>query len=394
MEAFGADNVQAITYEFSDPSHDTELAYAQLVARRLGIGRHHVFQLSLPRYLDAIPEMIWRSESLVHWPKAFMLLVAREVASLGFDRYLTGFGIGSHMAYLSELATALQTVSNPRWVLFHWRTSRFSKKRWPDRVARLHPALESPHPRLYYQLVRQLYAAGYLADERQMFPSQLAPLLQRLDPLDSVVPELTQLPLELRLQRQAFAHLISCIDVTRSEKASRELGVYRISPAHFARCLPYAYYPYKPRPRLYSKARALRPGKHLLQLAYRNMLPDEVLFRVKSWADAVASDDWLRRGRQLMLSVLPFFPGDMQRYGNDYPAAIRYWEGHSILASSLAFRLWERMFIDLSPSEQLDEERATPSWQTLWRSLHAKAKPVPAGAMAKTSPTSHVAGVA
>ncbi len=358
VDAFGADNVEAITYEFDDPGHSTELHYATLVAKRLGIRRHHVFQLSADAYFEAIPEAIWRAESLVHWPKAFMLLVAREVAARGHDRYLTGFGIGSHMTWLAELGDALEGRSPA--LLRHWKPARFGGRIWPDTLRRLHPSLEPPHPRLYYMVVRMLHRAGYIRDPLSFFPAGLSPLLGGL--LDGPATD-SDLPLGRQLQLQAFSHLVSCIDVTRSEKASRELGVYRVSPAHFRRCIPYAYFPLLPRPRLYTDARNLRPGKHLLRLAYRGTLPDEVLFRVKSWGDAVASDTWLRRGRQLMLSALPMFPADTARHGPGYREALARWEPRSVLATGLALRLWERIFVELPDTDE------PPTWSSLQRSL-------------------------
>jgi len=358
IEAFGADAVHAITYEFDDPGHSTETDYAKRVAATLGIRRHHIFSLAASDYLAAIPEMVYRSESLVHWPKAFMLLVAREVARLGYDRYLTGFGIGSHMSYLSELGRGLRRT--PRAILASWKPARFAQRSWPHRLGRVHPAFEPPHPRLYYLLVRLLAARGLIRNPERFFPAQLQPLLRG----DRMVDDGDDaLPLGTWLQRQAFARRVACIDVTRSEKASRELGVYRVSPAHFDRCVRYAHFPIEPRPRLYSSARSLRPGKHLLRLAYRDVLPDEVLYRVKSWGDAVASDRWLRAGRRLMLSVLPHFPRDLDEHGAHYPAAIQYWESKSIMASGLALRLYKRMFVELPQAD------TPPSWHDLWSTL-------------------------
>lgn len=370
VDAFGADGVQAVTYEFGDPEHSTEREWATKVARHLGIHRHHFFELSKAEYLDAIPEQVFRSESLSHWPKAFMLLVAREVRALGHDRYLTGFGIGSHMAYLSDLAPGLERA--PRLVTGHWRAARFQRRAWPFHLGRMHPTLEPPHPRIYALLARHLEHAGIVRDARAFFPDELSPLLERRPDLAALEPEIAALPLRERLLRAAFVHLVSCVDVTRSEKASRELGVLRISPAHSAACLPFAYLPVQPRPRLYSAARALRPGKLLLQHGFRGAIPDEVLFRVKSWADAVASDGWLREGRRRMLSVLPSFPFDMDRHGPGYPQVVQKWEASSLLATCLAFRLWERMFVEMPPRQQ------APTWMELWEEAHPSTREAPA----------------
>ena len=370
VDAFGAGAVHALTYEFNDAEHSTELHYAKQVTERLGIRHHHVFKLDVDRYLAAIPEMIYRSESLVHWPKAFMLMVAREVARLGHDRYLTGFGIGSHLAYLAELGRRLAVI--PGALLRRaWPAARFSSRAWPHALERLHPALEPPHPRIYYLLVRLLAARGLIGDVTRFFPDQLTPLIALGRHFDGdgergdcggLAGDM-HLPLGPWLQRRAFARGVACIDVTRSEKASRELGVYRVSPAHFDRCVPYAHFPIEPSPRLYSAARNLRPGKHLLRIAYRHTLPDEVLYRVKSWGDAVASDTWVRMGRRMILSVLPRFPHDFADHGVGCTGAIASWESQSILATSLALRLWIRLFIELPRAD------APPTWGSLWHSL-------------------------
>lgn len=356
VDAFGADGVEALTYEFDDPTHGTELDYARLVAERLGIRRHHVFKLREADFLAAIPEMVWRSESLVHWPKAFMLPVARELAARGHDRVLTGFGIGSHMGWCREVAEGLRRLG-PGPLVRSWLEARFGFSPWPARLRRLHPALEPPHPRIHHAVVRLLHARGQIPDPARFFPPDLHPLIATGRPV--AAREDLDGELGSTLQRVLLSHLMSCIDVTRSEKASRELGVLRIAPAHFRRCLPFAYFPVEPRPRLYSEARRLRPGKLLLREGFRGTLPDEVLFRVKSWGDAVASPRWLRAGRRLMLSALIDFPSSALRYGEPYASIIPRWEARSLLATGLALRLLERVLIDTPPSPD------PPTWESL-----------------------------
>ena len=359
VEVVGADAIEAFTYEFDDPTHDTETHFAAAVCQRLGIRRHHVFRISFDAFLAAIPEMVWRSESFVHWPKAFMLPIARHIGARGHSQYLTGFGIGSHMSYLRELAGVLHWLPAPQKSLSYWRSARFDCWNWSRHLVRLHPGLEPPHPRLYLLLVRLLHHAGVITDVAAFFPPAMQPLLEQRRDINALEPELAQASLLERLQLVAFSHLISCIDVTRSEKASREVGVCRVSPAHFAGCIPYAYFPIEPPPRLWSPGRRLRPGKYLLRHAYRNVLPESVLFRQKSWLDAVASPHWLRSGRLAMLRALPEFPSAFRRFGPGYHAAVQCWEPHSILATGLAFRLWERIFVE-------DEVSANPpTWAAL-----------------------------
>lgn len=367
VEVVGADNVVALTYEFDDPTHSRETHHAHAVCQRLGI-RHDVFAISLDDFLAAIPENIWRNENPVHWPKSFLIPVTRAIRARGFDRYLTGFGIGSHMAYLGELARVLWPrflssrflSSLPRRILPGlWRRARFEYTFWPTRLDRLHPGFETPHIRLYHLLLAYLQALGHIADVPSFYPRAIRPLV-RAAATDLDLPDLGDDHAEAHasaLRRLAFSHLISCIDITRSEKSSRELGVYRISPAHMSNTIPYAYFPVEPP--LHGPDRRKRPGKHLLQLAYRGVLPDEILFREKSWADAVASPAWLGAGRRRMLETLSRFPHDLAWLGEGGVQAIRDWEPRSILASSLAFALWQRIAVDTPPSP------SPPTWETL-----------------------------
>lgn len=360
VEAFGADSVRAFTYEFDDPSHSTELAWAELVARRLGIRHHETFKIGFNDFIDAIPEHIWRSESAVHWPKAFLLPVARALKQRGFSSYLTGFGIGSHMAYLGDLARVLPWIPFPDWTLRYWKLALFGGWRGLELLKRAHPGLEPPHRRLYHLLLSTLERRGTIRDLRPFFPPEAWPLLPgRRREVDELERGLEGRELGERLRLQAFAHLISCIDVTRSEKASREVGVHRVSPAHFASCLKYAYFPPDPPPAFYRPERHLRPGKLLLRQAYRGVVPDEVLFRKKSWSDAVVSPRWLRRGRVMMLRALPRFPEDMEALRPGYAEVIRGWEPLTIHANCLSQWLFVKLFTRQWPAGE------PPSWRQL-----------------------------
>ena len=344
VEAFGADQVVCYSYEFDDVTHSVETHYAREVCQHLGITKHRVFPISFEDFQAAIPETIWRSESFVNWPKAFMLPVARYIRDCGHDRYLTGFGIGSHMSYMRELASVLSTLPFLRHGLRYWKSARFMTRLWPHSLNRIHPGLEPPHPRLYLMLIRLLHHAGLFEDVCSWFPEPVHPMLQRLRDLDTIEPSLGGLSLAEQFQLQAFSHLLSCIDVTRSDKVSREVGIYRVSPAHFASCIPYAYFPVEPAPAFWSRNRDLRPGKYLLRLAYEDRLPRSVLYRKKSWGDAVATPAWLREGRLRMLQVLHEFPDSFERFGPGYTNALLCWEPMSVLASGLSFSLWEKIF--------------------------------------------------
>lgn len=356
-EVVETSQIRAYSWEFDDPTHPVETPYAKMVSTRLGIAHHDVFSIDAPSFLAAIPEHLWRSESAVHWPKAFLTVAAKQLLARGHRRYLTGFGIGSHMMYLRELHRALRLLPTARWLPSTWRRVRFEGASWPHRLERLHPGLEPPHPRLYAMLSEALCHEGLIDDHRAMFPSELHPLL----PAEPRSTDSGGRSLADRLQRQAFSHLVSCIDVTRSEKAAREIGIHRIAPAHFRMCIPYAYFPIAPPPPAWSADRRHRPGKLLLKRAYRGILPDEVLFRVKDWADAVVSPNWRRRARVQMLRALPHYPADLAGHDPRLPELVEWWEPRSIQANCLSQRLWLEMFAAQPPRPE------PPTWTQLWK---------------------------
>ncbi len=359
VDVVGADAVEAVSYEFDDPTHGVETHFAKSVSRSLGIRRHHVFKIGLRQFLDGVPEAVWRAESGVYWPKAFLVPVTRHLAARGVTRHLTGFGIGSHFGYFEELSAVLPHLPVPDLLLRYWRAVRFGGRDELLHLARIHPGLEPPHPRLYDLLLHHLERTGHVRDRRRFYPKELAPLLGGAAAWDDLEPELGALPLGARLGRHAFTHGLPCVDVTRCEKLSRELGVLRISPAHFATTLRYAFLPPFPLPPLRSEDRRLRPGKLLLRHAYRGVLPDEVLLRRKSWADAVASPAWRRKARVLMLRALPSFPRSFADLGPRHVEAVRFWEPRSILASALGFAFWRELFEHREPTV------TPPTWDDL-----------------------------
>ena len=353
-EAFGADQVTALTYEFDDEEHPVETDYARMVCAHLGVEDHRVFKLSKGAFFDRIPEMIWRSESLVNWPKTFMLQVAEAVAKEGFDRYLTGFGFGSHMDWMRDIAHALSWL--PAAVISrYWRFGRFEVGGRYRGLYEVHPALEPPHPRVYHFMARLLHHTGKLPDLERMYPEALHPLLEAMEPLGVLEPELSKLDPVARFQQIACTHMLSCIDVSRTERPSREVGALRIAPGHFANVLPYAYFPMLEKRGLSKEEKQLRPGKFLLRAAYGERLPDEVIYRIKSWADAVASDSWIQEGRVELCKRLATFPGGFSRFGGGWRAAVCHWEPHSILATSLGYLAWETLIT--SPE--------LPTWETM-----------------------------
>jgi len=356
VEAVGAKQVVAFTYEFDDPEHATETAHAQLVCRHLGIQQHEVFKISLEAFITAIPETVWRSESVVHWPKAFMLPVARHIQAAGFDRFLCGFGIGSHMSFLRDFAALMAWLPKPNTTLKFWKWLQFHRPSWLGQLEHVHPALAPVNRRLYYLLLRQLQVREQITALADFYPQQIQALLTT--PATRTEADFAHMSLEQGFQYHSFAHLMSCIDVTRWEKPLREIGAQRISPAHFAACLPYAYLPYQPPAFVWSPQRRLRPGKHLLRLAMAGTLPEAILTRKKSWADAIISPTWKRVGVRWMqqaVSGSPAFLGELEQ-----AEALSYWDKRAPQASVTALRFWHKIFIESDPRAD------PPSWQDLF----------------------------
>ena len=203
-------------------------------------------------------------------------------------------------------------------------------------------------------MLRLLQQYGYISDLARFYPPEMKVLVSHVNEPSEGEAENIDLPIGECLQLQAFAHLISCIDITRSEKSTREAtGVHRISPAHFPQCIPYAHFPVQPPPFIWGGNRDKRPGKLLLQKAYRDILPESVLFRKKSWDDAIVSWSWRNGARTLMLRALPDFQSRLRDIGPDYPAAVRFWE------LCLGFVFWQRMFLERPLSKQ------PPTWDEL-----------------------------
>ena len=56
----------AYTYEFDDPTHSNETAYARAVCRHMGIRDHHIIGLTLDAFIHEIPQTVLRAESPTH----------------------------------------------------------------------------------------------------------------------------------------------------------------------------------------------------------------------------------------------------------------------------------------------------------------------------------------
>ena len=369
VDAFGADQVHAFTYEFKDPGHPSETPYARDVCTKLGIRNHHVFPISFEAFLAAIPETVWRAESFVHWPKAFMIPVTQTLRDAGFDRQLSGFGIGSHMAYFKDLAFLQDFLPQAGFWLRAWAFLRRWRLPLSEWLSKLHPGLELPNGRLMELFREVLDGDSPRTPRTNLYPKWLGELLCDLPMDESAGNEYADLPPDERMARLAFVHLVSCVDVTRWEKVTRELGCHRMSPAHFASCLPYAYLPYDPQLPLWDPERRARPGKHLLRIALRKELPDSVLYRKKSWADAVISPLWLQAGARWMRQAIPNYPRDAlgeltpQLAPPQLEQVLKRLDQQSPQMTVTALAFWRQLFLHRSPT-------ATPP---AWNDLHSPA---------------------
>ena len=360
VDCVGGGGVEAFTYEFDDPTHPPETSHAVAVAKRLGI-RHHVFKISFADYLAALPETVWRAESPTHWPKAFMLPVARRIMAHGFTRFLSGFGIGSHMAHLDDLARLLALPGAPAPAARAWWLARSRRWRHLHRLRYLHPSLEPLYPRLQLMVLAVLRERGLIGDIRGHYPKSLASLLGTTGDIAAAPSGFADLDLAAHLRHQSFARLASCIDVTRWEKVLREIGAERLSPAHFAVALPHSYLPIRPRPSPWTEAGRLRPGKLLLRESMKGVLPDSVLYRRKSWADAVVSPTWYAAGLAWMRSVLPTDGDILDSDRPGYAEALACWEPRAPQATPTALRFWHRVVVERGGG------REPPTWRDLAR---------------------------
>jgi hypothetical protein len=350
-EAVGPENVRAYTYAFDDPSHPGEVAEAADLARHLGIGRHRVLRFSFEQLHAAVPEAVWLSEEPTCWARPHMLLLARALAADGAERFLTGFGVGSHMAYLEDVAAVLRRLP-ARLAMAGWKSAHYGLH--PGRPSRWHPGLASPdfplHTPLYYLLTTVLRRRGLLWTTAGLHPPSLSGLFARLARSPRVaeaVAEKEGLPLGRLLQTLAFESLDSCVDLHRLQKLSRRAGALWMAPAHMPSCLPLTFFPSGPRA-------ASRPGKRLLQLAMRGSLPERVLSRPKIWRQATAPDPWLQEAARSMTKASePSLRVLDRAFGWDRDAALRFCRN-----GALPFAFWHRMFL-LEPRDR------APTWETL-----------------------------
>ena len=295
-----------------------------------------------------------------------MVPVTRALRDAGFERQLSGFGIGSHMAYFKDLAVLYRLFPWAALWLRYWSAAGHSHAAYSALSSLIHPGFEAPNLRVFELLRQVLASSGGHYPVENFSPHWMRKLLSSLPDREvSAERELSNGSLSETLARQAFVDLLSCVDITRWEKVTREIGCHRLSPAHFTACLPFAYLPYDPQLPVWHRERRARPGKHLLRIAMANDLPEAVLYRKKSWADAVISPAWLQAGARWMRKALPNYP--VAALGNAmtcdqaelHSHTLQRWDQRSPQTTVTALAMWRKLFVDRPPSAD------PPTWNDL-----------------------------
>ncbi|OGR83115.1 MAG: hypothetical protein A3J74_00205 [Elusimicrobia bacterium RIFCSPHIGHO2_02_FULL_57_9] len=265
--------------------------------------------------MDRIAEAIGKAEDPAYWRRPYVLEFSRRINEKGFNKYLTGFGLGSHLGYLEDLTEILPWIPFPDKILRYWRPRPSPQ---PDNFllelnrlplwALAHPGLRPPFHRLLYPLLCVLKHHGIIRDLRHFYPAGLYELAEntlKSGRFLEAILELKDEPLEMQLKRLSFSHLNSSVDITRHARLSRQAGAVGVSPAFFPSCIPLTHLPCRAKSRPWGHRRSMRPGKFLLQEAMRGRLPDEIIMRRKYWPHPGGSPQWRGAAIGLMESASP-----------------------------------------------------------------------------------------
>ena len=91
----------------------------------------------------------------------------------------------------------------------------------------------------------------------------------------------------------------------------------------------------------------------------RDTLPDSVLYREKSWADAVVSREWVSAGVRWMQGVLPTSPGYLGIEDEGWLAGLRHWAPRAPQGAVTALAFWHRVFTGTTT------QNPPPTWSSL-----------------------------
>ncbi len=345
----GPDRLHAFTYEFEDASHPSEVPYAAAVCRHLGVRRHTVVSISAQEYRRGVAPAIRASEDAVYWRRPYVSAFVRRIRDSGFTSYLTGYGFGSHLAAIQDVADLLEWLPALGLTLRHWRAPPPSAA--PDRFlielgapswqSRLHPGLARPFPRLLLPIAAVLAHRGRRDAVAALYPKELRPLVDRAlgsQAFARSLAELDGLSLAAALTRLCFVRLNSSVDATRHATSSSAEGVWAVSPASFPSLLQLTHLPHR-RVAADRTSRA-RPGKSALRRAMRGILPNDIIERKKYWPHPGGPMSWRTRALAEMNEGSSRAFEDLRGVlGRDFHAAQGYFPAH---LAPLA--LWRDLF--------------------------------------------------
>ncbi|MFH1619516.1 MAG: asparagine synthase-related protein [bacterium] len=278
-EVLGPDRVHAFTYEFAESPQPSEVPFATLVCRRLGIRRHTVKKINFSEHITAVPEIIWLLENT--WrPFTNNLLTARLVASHGYSQYFSGAYMGEHFNYLREVAESWLTA--PALMRFYWRRA-ICRRRW-RMLSALHPGLDTTVINdllLYFPVLCVLRHNGIIDSLSDFYPEPLGSMAEEMSVRPRIKEALAQTrgwPLTAQIQFHTnLIHHNSGGTRSRQERVSRLAGARQVRPLD-GRCnANLINIPSRDRPSFWNYERRVMPGKLILREAVREKLPREVV---------------------------------------------------------------------------------------------------------------------
>jgi asparagine synthetase B (glutamine-hydrolysing) len=355
-EIAGPDRVSAFTVEYRHPGHPSEAPYAAQVCEALGMAPPRVVPISAEDVLASVPEGVWLTEDPRYWKRTYPMTLARAAAAEGFDRFLTGFGVGSHMGYLEEFARAAPAIRLAPGGLGLWASGHKPFPGGRTALSALHPGFDAPMKRLLYPIAAALRSRGE-RNTAALFPPELTGAFETLlesPRVQAAAAAGARLPLGRQLQRLAYLAMNSCVDVARCERVARMVGAHWLGPAHFPGSLPYVYLAPRPAGALWSARRRARAGKFLVSAAMRGVLPDAIIDRPKYWPHANGPAEWRDRSLARMDAAAGASWEELRSiFGASFDAARRYCPEGMI---PLAF--WHRVCVSGGWSR-------APGWQEL-----------------------------
>ena len=91
----------------------------------------------------------------------------------------------------------------------------------------------------------------------------------------------------------------------------------------------------------------------------RDVLPESVIYRKKSWADAVISPEWLNAGDRWMHRVVPESWSVLGLSDQQSADVLKSWDRRSPQRTVTALAFWHKLFVEFQPN------RNPPTWEEL-----------------------------